>query len=79
MLKRFHPAKTEIVKLMDSDDQVKVFDGLHQAQVTLMEPVDRSPMGGGLFGLALSSECHQCPAQPATLQEISKSGPREKG
>lgn len=37
VLQRFHPAKTEIVNLEESDDQMKVFDGLHMAQVTLVD------------------------------------------
>jgi hypothetical protein len=37
VLQRFHPAKTEIVNLEESDDQMKVFDGLHKAQVTLID------------------------------------------
>jgi hypothetical protein len=37
VLKRFHPSKTEIVNLAESDDQMKVFDGLPKAQVTLVD------------------------------------------
>lgn len=37
VLQRFHPTKTEIVNLEESDDQMKVFDGLHLAQVTLID------------------------------------------
>ncbi|WP_315792208.1 MULTISPECIES: hypothetical protein [unclassified Bradyrhizobium] len=37
VLKRFHPSLTEIVNLEESDDQMKVFDGLHEAQVTLID------------------------------------------
>lgn len=37
VLQRFHPDKTTIVNLEESDDQMKVFDGLHQAQVTLID------------------------------------------
>lgn len=37
VLHRFHPDKTRIVDLTDSDDQVVVFDGLHTAPVTLID------------------------------------------
>lgn len=41
VLARFFPG-TEVVNLEDSDDQMKVFDGLHLAQVTLLD----LPAGG---------------------------------
>lgn len=37
VLKRFHSDKTEIVNLEESDGQVKVFDHLRAAQVTLID------------------------------------------
>jgi hypothetical protein len=37
VLQRFHPDKTTIVNLEESDDQMKVFDGLNKAQVTLID------------------------------------------
>lgn len=37
VLQRFHPDKTEIVDLTGSDDQMKVFDHLRDAQVTLID------------------------------------------
>ncbi len=37
VLQRFHPDKTQIVDLTESDDQVKVFDNLRSAQVTLID------------------------------------------
>lgn len=37
VLQRFHPTKAEIVNLEESNDQMKVFDGINQAQVTLID------------------------------------------
>ncbi|SHG92645.1 hypothetical protein [Bradyrhizobium erythrophlei] len=37
VLQRFHPDKTKIVNLEESDDQVEVFDNLRDAQVTLID------------------------------------------
>lgn len=37
VLHRFHPSQTSIVNLEESDDQMKVFDGLNEAQVTLID------------------------------------------
>jgi len=37
VLHRFHPDKTRIVNLEESDDQVEVFDNLRDAQVTLID------------------------------------------
>jgi hypothetical protein len=37
VLQRFHPDKTKIANLEDSDDQVEVFDNLRAAQVTLID------------------------------------------
>jgi|SRR5579871_510600 len=37
VLQRFHPTKTTIVNMDDTDDQMKIFDGLNQAQVTLID------------------------------------------
>jgi hypothetical protein len=37
VLHRFHPVKTKVVNLEESDDQIKVFDNLRSAQVTLID------------------------------------------
>ena len=37
VLQRFHPSRTEVVNLEESDDQMKVFDGLHKSQVTMID------------------------------------------
>jgi hypothetical protein len=37
VLQRFHPDKTQIVDLTRSDDQMKVFDNLRDAQITLID------------------------------------------
>jgi hypothetical protein len=37
VLHRFHPDRTKIVNLEESDDQVEVFDNLRDAQVTLID------------------------------------------
>jgi hypothetical protein len=36
-LRRFHPSRTEIVNMLKSDDQVKVFDKIAQSPVTLLD------------------------------------------
>src|SRR5579859_7694355 len=37
ILRRFHPDKTTVVDLTESNDQMKVFDTLRQRQVTLID------------------------------------------
>ena len=37
VLQRFHPDRTKVVNLEESDDQVEVFDNLRDAQVTLID------------------------------------------
>jgi hypothetical protein len=47
-LNRFHPDKVQLVNIEDSEDQVKVFDGLSSAQVTLID------IRAGLFSKTLA-------------------------
>jgi hypothetical protein len=52
-----------------------IFAALHAQDVPFAKhPL---PVKFEAASLALSGECHQCPAQPAALQEIPESGPHE--